>query len=119
MSRCTSYLTALSLYTNLRVLAVNFSYLIGNDGETLLSLGSITEGYFRELQLLCLKEDLSIITSLFEQEEEILPDSTWRKAREKCPYMRVYMVICKYLHNTIRVDFHTGDCAGSVSYCRA
>ncbi|KAJ9601437.1 hypothetical protein L9F63_000404, partial [Diploptera punctata] len=89
-----NYSKALSMYISLKVLAVNFSYLVGDNGEIILSLGSLTEGCFRELQLLCLEEDLSIVMSLYEgDEEEILPDSTWRKAREICPYMKVYMAI--------------------------
>lgn len=88
------YMIALNGLTHLTVLSVNYKLLGDGTGETLMSIGSVTKGNLKQLELLCQMEDLPSSPSelYYENACHAIPDHIWGKVKKYCPDLQVRMV---------------------------
>lgn len=88
------YMIALNGLVHLTVLSVNYKLLGDGTGDTLMSIGSVTMGKLKQLELLCQMEDLPSPSSKLYHENacHAIPDHIWGKVKKYCPYLKVRMV---------------------------
>lgn len=91
------YKIALNGLVHLTTLSLNYCLLADGTGSALMSIGSLSRSTLRNLEILCVIKDLP---SEDHKQYDIdsnhaIPDITWSKVKEKCPDLKVHMVLGK------------------------
>lgn len=96
------YKAAWNGLTYLTTISLNYYLLADGTGSALMSIGSLTRGRLLDLEILCEMGDLPSEThkQYNHDAKHSIPDVVWRWVKEKCPYLKVHMVLGKLISNT-------------------
>ncbi|RZF41107.1 hypothetical protein LSTR_LSTR002739 [Laodelphax striatellus] len=90
------YRIALSAFTCLTRLSINYNYLADGSGETIFGIGAIRRGKLMDLEILCSKYDIpsnSKHPHTYYTRRLSIPNLVWKKIKCLCPQLRVHLVM--------------------------
>ncbi|XP_073972564.1 uncharacterized protein [Rhodnius prolixus] len=80
------YRICLNLFSSLKSLHIQYSYLCQKQGRKLCQIASILNGRLEELYLLCTPKDLPKVTN------QVITKETWFVATSLCPKLNVHLI---------------------------
>ncbi|XP_039279778.1 uncharacterized protein LOC111058672 isoform X2 [Nilaparvata lugens] len=106
------YRIALSAFTCLTRLSINYNYVADGSGETLFCIGAIRKGKLADLEILCTNHDTpsnSKQPHTYLTKRLSIPNLVWKKLKCLCPQLRLHLVMLSLTLELWNFAYKTDD----------